>query len=150
MGRPSTYTPEIAAHILKELAKGRTLRAICKEDEGMPADSTVRQWALDNAGGEFAAQYAQARDLGLDAMADELMEVADTPKEGEKRRESLTDIEVTKGDMLEHRRLQVDTRKWYLSKLAPKRYGDRVQHEHSGSVEIATTITDARKRAAGQ
>ena len=28
--------------------------------------------------------------------------------------------------MVNHRRLRVDSRKWYVSKLAPKRYGDRI------------------------
>jgi hypothetical protein len=40
--------------------------------------------------------------------------------------------ETIKGDMIEHRRLQVDARKWMAARLAPKKYGDRVTNELIG------------------
>jgi hypothetical protein len=51
--------------------------------------------------------------------------------------------------MIDHRRLKVDTRKWYLSKLAPKRYGDRIAVEHSGSVSIEDRLRAGRARVGG-
>lgn len=129
-GRPSKFDADIAAGICSRLATGESLRSICRED-GMPPDSTVRQWVLDDVEG-FAAQYARARDLGLDSLADELLEIADTPKTGTKTVSKATGVETTEGDMIEHRRLQVDARKWYLSKVAPKKYGERLQQEVSG------------------
>ena len=44
-GRPADYTDEIGDRICEELAKGRSLNAICKA-EGMPDDSTVYRWIL--------------------------------------------------------------------------------------------------------
>lgn len=129
-GRPSVYSEEVANEICARLATGESLRAICRS-EGMPAESTVRGWVIDNNNG-FSAQYARARDLGLDCMADELLEIADTPQIGVKTKRADGKTEVTEGDMIEHRRLQVDSRKWFLSKLAPKRYGDKVTQEISG------------------
>ena len=41
---------------------------------------------------------------------------------------------------IQHAKLRIDTRKWLLSKLAPQRYGDRIQHEHSGDVVVTTRI----------
>jgi hypothetical protein len=41
-----------------------------------------------------------------------------------------------KGDMVDRSRLQIDARKWILSKLLPKKYGDKVEHEHSGGVTV--------------
>ena len=35
-------------------------------------------------------------------------------------------------------RLKIDAKKWELSKLNPKKYGDKIQQEHSG--ELKTTI----------
>jgi hypothetical protein len=35
-------------------------------------------------------------------------------------------------------RLKIDAKKWELSKLKPKKYGDKIQTEHSG--EITTTV----------
>jgi hypothetical protein len=127
----SYHTPELAAEICKRLANRESLRRIC-EDLHMPPESSVRQWVIDDVEG-FAAQYARARDVALDAMADEVLEISDTPQLGEKTKSSALGVEVTEGDMIEHRRLRVDSRKWYLSKLAPKRYGDRLALEHSGT-----------------
>ncbi len=66
-------------------------------------------------------------------MAEEIIEISDTPCLGVKTK-TLKDgsEEVTEGDMIEHRRLQVDARKWLLSKMRPEKYGDRTSLEHSG------------------
>lgn len=147
MGRPSSYTPELAAEICERLAAGESLRAICR-DAWMPSDFAVRNWAINDVEG-FLSRYMRARDIGLDVMADELLDIANTPVEGVRREESDDGVKEVREDMLGHRRLQVDARKWYLSKLAPKRYGDRQALEISGSVDIATTIAAARKRSGG-
>lgn len=125
MAPPDPYTPQVAAEICKRLAAGESLLGIC-EDPVMPHRSTVYEWVKDDRDG-FADKYAQARNIGLDRMADEVLAIADTPVHGVKTRITADGIETTEGDMIEHRRLQVDTRKWYLSKLAPKRYGDKLE-----------------------
>lgn len=125
MGRPTEYTTEVAARIIERLSEGKSLRSICKADD-MPPESTVRLWALDDREG-FAAQYTRARELGYLAMADELLEIANTPQIGEKTKSvDGKVVETTTGDMIEHRRLQVDTRKWMLSKMLPKVFGDKL------------------------
>ena len=116
----STYSDEIADEICRRLEEGESLNAICKTT-GYPPASTVRLWASEDVCG-FAAKYARARDAGLEHHIDGLLALADD--------ESIPP---------DSRRLRVDTRKWIASKLAPKRYGDRIQHEHSGAL-IAGTI----------
>lgn len=111
MGRPSIYTEAIADRICEELASGKSLLSICK-DESFPCESAVRAWALDNREG-FYAKYARARDIGIEVMADELVEIADTK-----------DV-MGRYDNVERSKLRVDTRKWLLSKIVPKKYGDR-------------------------
>lgn len=109
--RPSKFSDDIANTILTRLAEGEGLNDICK-DEGMPAESTVRDWVKDDHEG-FGAKYARARDLGVDCRADNLRNLANMalglPNEG-----------------VAAVRLMVDTEKWYLSKIAPKRYGDKL------------------------
>jgi hypothetical protein len=73
----------------------------------------------------FRAQYAQARDAQHDHWADEILHIADTPN-----REVDRDVD--------HRRLQVDARKWLLSKLAPKKYGDRL--DVAGDIAVSVTV----------
>lgn len=120
-GRPSIYTPEIAELICKRLSEGESLRAICKADD-MPSEGTVRDWARANVHG-FSSQYTRARDLGLDALADQVLEIADGDD----------------GDPA-NKRIRFDARRWYLSKLAPKRYGDRLEVENGGTVGVIVNV----------
>lgn len=110
-GRPSKKTDALIDTILARLAAGDSLRRICR-DEDMPARSNIMHW-LD-VDPDFAAKYARARDIGLDERADALAE----------------DIEIESD--VARARLKLDYGKWYLSKLAPKKYGERVATEHSG------------------
>ena len=115
MGRPSDFTQELADEICRRIAEGESLRSIC-EPEGMPAPSTVCLWVVSNA--SFSEQYARARDAQADHYADEIVSIADTEADPAKAR------------------VRVDARKWVASKLKPKRYGEKVELEHGGSVEI--------------
>ncbi len=58
--------------------------------------------------------------------ADEIVEIANTLQIGVKTVEKPAGTETTHGDMIEHRRLQVDNLKWLLSKVLTKVYGDKV------------------------
>jgi hypothetical protein len=123
-GRPSLYTPELAVEICRRLAAGETLRAICRDDH-MPDERTVRTWALENE--EFSPQYDTARKIGYASWFDEIKDIADTPQQGVTVKESEKGTETRTGDMIEHRRLQIDARKWMLSKALPKIYGDKIE-----------------------
>jgi hypothetical protein len=109
----------------------------------MPAESTVRGWALDDREG-FSAQYTRARELGYLAMADELLEVADDGKNDWMERRGDGDENpswVLNGEHVQRSRLRVDTRKWMLSKALPKIFGDKVTQEHVGDPEKPVAYT---------
>ena len=112
MGRPSDYSPEIAARICDLLASGESLRSICAADD-MPAQSSVFLWLQKHS--EFSEQYARAREAQMELWAGQIVEIADETN-----------------DDVQRARLRVDTRKWLMSKLAPKKYGDKVTNEHTG------------------
>lgn len=137
-GRPSEYTDELAAKICSKLAEGKTLRAVCRID-GMPPESTVRRWALDDFNG-FAAQYARAREIGYHSMADEALDIAD---DGSNDTYEVEGREVTNQDVIARSRLRVDTRKWLLSKALPKVYGDKVAltGADGGAIKTETEVT---------
>jgi hypothetical protein len=128
MARPSEFTVQIADAICERLADGESLRAICRDEE-MPAKSTVFRWLAENQ--KFQDQYARAREAQADAHADDIIDIADTPQIGKKTK-TLPDgkTEVVEGDMIEHRRLRVDARKWVAAKLKPKKYGEKVDLTH--------------------
>jgi hypothetical protein len=140
-GRPSTFTPEIAAEICERLAAGESLRSICR-DEHMPARSTVAQWHINDVQG-FSAQYTHAREMGLDEIADELLDISDDgSNDWMERNDPDNPGYVLNGEHSSRSRLRLDTRKWYLSKLAPKRYGDKQAVELSGHLALGDMTED--------
>lgn len=94
----------------------------------MPAESTVRSWAIDKEN-PFSAQYEKARLAGYGRMADELLDIADdgTNDYVERERENGTKHVVFDSEHVQRSRLRVDTRKWLLSKALPKVYGDKIE-----------------------
>ena len=130
-GRPSKYTKEIAEQMCELLSDGVPLREICRM-EGMPQWRTVYNWmysddALGEDGVGLSSAIARAREVGYDAMAEECLIIADTPKWGQKQVMSDDGATTTIEDMLGHRKLQIETRLKLLAKWNPKKYGDKVQ-----------------------
>lgn len=129
-GRPSIYTPEIAAYVCAQIADGNSLRKICRED-GVPALTTIFEWLGSKP--EFAEQYARAKEAQADAMAEDMLDIADMPPAiGEKGT-------VDSGDVA-HMRLRIDTRKWIASKLKPKKYGDKIEQEIKGDMSLTVQL----------
>ena len=124
LGRPSDYTTAIADEICTRLANGESLRAICSSDRDdfVPHIGTVLRWVSENA--DFREQYVRAREIQAETLADDIISIADGPKEADDSIKTARD------------RLRVDSRKWVASKLLPKKYGDKVQTEHSGSIAL--------------
>lgn len=139
MSRPSSYSENIAAEICERISEGEPLRQICR-DENMPAWRTVYHWLDTHA--DFQARFARARDLGHDAIAEEALEISNTPLEGVRRKESADGIEITREDMLGHRKLQIETRLKLLAKWNPKKYGDKL--ELAGNKDAPLTVQVVR------
>jgi hypothetical protein len=132
-GRPTIYTEEVGDIICARLADGESLNAICKDD-GMPAESTVRSWAIDPEH-PISARYVRAREIGYMKMADELLEISDDGTNDWMARagqEGETTAYSVNGEHVSRSKLRVDTRKWLLSKALPKVFGDKVVNEHIG------------------
>lgn len=102
----------------------------------MPAHPTVLGWVLDDIHG-FADQYVRARAIGLDVVADDMLDIADDgSNDWMKKNDPENPGYVFNGEHSSRSKLRVDTRKWYLSKLAPKKYGDRQALEVSGHLAL--------------
>jgi hypothetical protein len=107
----------------------------------MPSTTAVMKWLDKDEGGRLVEQYARAMAMRADVVFDELIEIADTPVEGEKVKiDKDGNEEVQRGDMIEHRRLQVDARKWALARMAPKKYGDKVAVDSNVKADIDMNV----------
>lgn len=152
-GRPSTFDRAIADQIIERVSAGETLRQVCRS-EGMPPESTVRNWAVYDYDG-FGAQYARARDLQMEAWADETIDIADDARndwiERENARTGATFIALNE-EAVSRARIRIDQRKWLMSKWKPSQYGDKLTHvgdaekpievRHSGALEKLHSAID--------
>ena len=144
-GRPSIYNPELAAQICEHIAQGKSLRTIA-EMEGMPHQATIMAW-LDGSHPDFSEQYARAREAQADKLAEETLLIAD-----ESSQDTYVDADgnvKTNTEAIQRSKLRVDTRKWLASKMAPKKYGDKVAiggADDLGPVQTVTKeMTDAER-----
>ena len=142
-GRPTKYNQKLADTICLLISEGQSVRQVCKLDD-MPDKSQIFVWLSKYP--EFQDQYAKAKRAGVESLAEELIDIADdgtndymeyTDKEGQ------TAYKVN-GEAVARSRLRIDTRKWVLSKLIPKKYGEDKEENNTVS-----EIADALKEIAG-
>jgi len=136
-GRPTKYSKELAAEICSQLADGISLRTICLAED-MPNKSSVFLWLREHE--EFSDQYAKAKEESSDALFEELLDIADDGTndwmENKGKDGECIGYKVN-GEAIQRSRLRVDVRKWALSKLKPKKYGEKHTIEHQGKVDYS-------------
>lgn len=139
LGRPSSFSQEKADQICLRLASGETLTKVCAS-EGFPAITTVYNWIEANP--EFCKHYTRARNYFYSRMGDDVVDQSDDARNDWAEDEDGNRI--VNHENIQRSRLRVDTRKWLLSKMLPKLYGDKVSLEHSGPdgkpIEVHRTL----------
>lgn len=133
IGRPSKYTPELAAEICERLSNGEPLRQICRDDH-MPAWQKIYEWMARDP--QLSGAIAQARDLGGDAIAEDCMRIMEEPPDYIVSENSQR---VDPG-YVQWQKNRVELRLKLLAKWNPKKYGDRIVHagDADNPVEIKT------------
>lgn len=129
--------------VCEQISLGKSVRAIFRDEslkDQLPDRSAFKTWLKDSE--EIQAQYARACSERADSMFEDMISIADTTREGSTTKTDKDGgVEVTKGDMIAHRRLQVETRKWALSKMNPKKYGDKLDVTSDGEKMVQPAIT---------
>jgi len=142
VGRPTGYTQEFADLICERLALGESMRTVCRAED-MPAPSTVFLSLRTHK--EFSEQYEKAKQEATDAMAEDILDIAD---DGTNDYIDTDDGKrIYQGDSVQRARLRVDTRKWLMSKMKPKKYGEKIEQEvtHHGEVQFINNIPRPKK-----
>lgn len=140
MGRPTLYTKELADLICQRVATTTFgLARLCALHDDMPAKITVNEWRYRYA--DFAAQYAQAKLVQADLLAEEMLDIADdgTNDWMESFGEEGEIGYKLNGEHVNRSRLRIDTRKFLASKLLPKQYGqhaEEVKPENKSVIEM--------------
>lgn len=128
VGRPTIFSQDLADTICLLISEGCSVREI-GEMAGLPGTTTIFRWLVSKP--LFREQYALAKEAGAEVLADELIAIADDGSNDYMLRTGRDGSEawVLNGEHVQRSKLRVDTRKWVLAKLLPKKYGDRVAIE---------------------
>lgn len=119
-------TDDLVNRIIDGIIEGKSVRQICAADD-MPHHITVQRWIANNE--DFASKCARAREMQADNIFEEMQAVAD---EGNP-------------DDVQRAKLRVSTMQWRAAKLAPKKYGDKLQTENNSTVNMHLTVEDQLK-----
>lgn len=139
-GRPTTYTIEIADMICDRIAKGESLARITTP-KNMPQPSTVYKWLSEIP--EFSDKYDKAKQECAELYAEQILEIADEGVNDFNEKldpdGNIIGWQVNK-EHVQRSRLRVDARKWVAAKLKPKKFGERVQQDHTSSDGSMTPV----------
>jgi terminase small subunit-like protein len=129
------WTPELELSVLSAIEGGSTLRQTA-ENNHISASAIIRRARESD---EFAKQYARVLELRTDADFESLEDVvSEEPERGKFGVDSA---------WVNWRKLQIDTRKWALSKRNPKKYGDLTKLSGpNGDEPVALTIVSSVPR----
>lgn len=124
-------TPELANAICEAIATTpRGLDYICRHNKEFPSAATVHR--MLNEDKEFCESYLRARERQADLIFDECLEIADDCTNDSKYVGESGDTEVCNNEWISRSKLRVDTRMRMAGKLAPKKYGDKVDVTTAG------------------
>ena len=140
-GRPCGFTKEIGDEICTRLMDGESLRRICLDDH-MPARSSVFLWLHHVVDKDFSDQYERARAVMAECLVEDLLDIADNSTNDFMEREG---VEVPDHENIQRAKLRVDTRKWFVGKVLPKKYGDSMNLKHSGNLPVLRISMTSKK-----
>ena len=131
-GRPIIWTEdkkkEAINIILNEIAEnGKSVRSILNGANRyiLPSNVTFCEWLSKDE--ELAKQYARATEIRAEALLDEMIDIVDDKSKDVKEQEINGEISQTvNNEAIQRSRLRYDARKWLISKLNPKKYGDKI------------------------
>ncbi len=143
------YSDKIAALICERMAGGQSLSEVCRAKD-MPARQSVLRWLRQNEA--FRADYERAREDLIEFWADEILDVAyDTAKDTHTTTyEDGAERTSPNTEWISRSRLKVDSLKWLMSKLAPKKYGDHLKIDQDTKHSVDDSVGALFERIGSQ
>lgn len=132
-GKAYTTKQKVAIidRIADKMMDGQSLRKICSGKD-FPPKTTVLRWLADDENSELVTIIAEARNLQSEAKFDEMDEIMGEVRRGELDAQSA--------------RLIIWAMQWQLSKIQPKKYGDKQFIEQKNTVTFEDMSDDDLRR----
>src|SRR5262249_20883147 len=135
IGQPTNYSDEWARQFCDLISQGKSMADICKQ-EGQPSRDSVYAWMRERE--DFSDMYARAREERADLLFERIAAIAEDATGNYVKKEDGT--LVVDHENIQRSRLRVDTMKWMASKLAPRKYGDHVEHDAKSNVSMPAIL----------
>lgn len=144
-GQESLRTSENAQRICEGVIQGRKLWEIAVEI-GWRSHASILMWVAQDP--EFEAAFRRAKVAWADAMAEEIIDIADNDSQDWIKRVGRRgqEYEVPNKEVVMRSRLRIDARLKMMAAYAPHRYGQKVEVEHDVSDAFAERLVRARAR----
>lgn len=141
-GRPTKYSDKLADRICQKIAEGYSVRSICKEKD-IVSMQTLFRWLREND--KFREQYVRACEERSYAQAEEIIDIADNAT-NDYMEKLEGDGYIFNSENVQRSRLRIDTRKWLMSKMNPKVYGDKLDMTTNGNdIGVALSAKQAEQ-----
>ena len=139
------YDEALALKVCERIARGESLEGIC-EDKSLPSETTIRRWMAVQP--TFREAYTRARVQQMEKWADDVIKIADDASGDYMDRVGKDGVveRVVDPETVQRSKLRIDTRLRLMSKLAPGRYGDKIDVNVSAAVQIES-MTDEELNA---
>ena len=135
VGRPRiAWTDELEDAICSAISvTPKGLEHICRKNPGFPCADEI--YERRNASSTFAEKYLRAKASQCMVLADQIIDIADDNSHDVIDTDDGQEIN---REVFERTKIRIDARKWLAGKLAPKIFGDKL--EHTGELGIRTVI----------
>jgi len=137
---------EVVDRVLDGIMSGRSLNSLCggeRDKEKYPSRQSFMEWVRSDK--KLAKDYGTAMELRADLYFDEILEIADEGPEDVEvmTKQGVVTISTITHEMIQNRKLRIDSRKWIISRMRPMKYGDQTQRttekDDGGNVLRKTT-----------
>lgn len=132
VGRPTAYTQKIVDEIMSRVAMGYSIRKTLAPDH-LPSIETHYRWLREKP--EYYEHYTRAKEDQVDALAEDLLDIADDNSQDfieDDYQGGRTPGYQFNSEHVQRAKLRIETRRWLMSKMKPRKYGDKLDVTSDG------------------
>ena len=133
---------DILQSIFVKISNGSSARQAIIESE--ISNAAFFEWLQKDTSKQFTESYARACEIRAEKLTDEILQIADEANADIIGVDEKTGKPIVNGEAINRSRLKVDARKWLAGKLAPKKYGDKIDVTSKGESIQAPSVVNVK------
>lgn len=139
MPKESSINAQVAEEILADVQGGESLKAACLRQ----GTTDKAMWFYRERNPDYNARLVAARREGMDSLIDRVLDVSRACIDVDNEGKPLRPLPQVSSKLL---KLGIDAALRVAGKINPDKYGDKVQHQHAHSLDLASVLALADQR----